>query len=89
MEFLTEVNTNTYSLDEDTMTKLKYISPKNLPPSFPVLTTAVTYLFLDKFNPAQWVWGVVITLVVIYWLIVIWGVINSDFIDVIGNRKGQ
>ena len=49
----------------------KVISVKNLPARFPVLTTAVSYLYLDKYNAAGWVWGVVGTVLAILWILVV------------------
>lgn len=69
------------------MNKLRYISPKNLPPSLPILTTAVVYLLLDKFNASQLVWGIVITLLVIYWLSVLFAVITADLVDVLPKEE--
>ena len=47
---------------------MKVLHPRHLPTKLPILTTAVIYLVMDKFHPAGWVWGVVITLLVIYWI---------------------
>lgn len=53
------------------MTDKKVISVKNLPARFPVLLTAVAYLYLDKYNAPGWVWGVSGTVLAILWVITI------------------
>lgn len=53
----------------------KVISFKNLPSRFPVLSTIVFYLLLDKLNSPGWLWGVVGTVMGLVWIgaiIAIW-----------------
>jgi hypothetical protein len=39
------------------MKKTKVIARKNLPAKFPILSTVVAYLLLDKLNAVDLVWG--------------------------------
>ena len=65
------------------MKKVKVISYKNLPAKLPLLSSAVSYLFLDKFNAPGWVWGVVITLFSILWISCVIKLSNEDVIDIL------
>lgn len=52
------------------MTK-KVIKNKYLPAKLPLTSIACTYLLLDKFKAAEWVWGAL----GLFWLIIIIAVI--------------
>lgn len=67
---------------QNKMKKSKVISYKNLPARLPWLSTAVAYLFLDKFNAVGWVWGMVITLFSILWILCIAGKCLQTSVDV-------
>jgi hypothetical protein len=47
------------------------ISPTQLPTRWPITSTAVILFALDRFHAAQIIWGIIITLLVIYWLVVL------------------
>lgn len=65
------------------MKKSKVIAYKNLPAKMPIVSSAVAYLFLDKFNAPGWVWGVVITLFSLLWIICIVAKIIQEEVEVI------
>lgn len=67
------------------MNKLQYISKGNLSPNLPIQFTALVYLFMDKFNAPGWLWGVVITILVILWLAIFYVLANAKHIDIIKN----
>ena len=64
------------------MKKTKTIAAKNNTPKLPTLLTAVTYLYLDKFNAPGWVWGVVGTIFAIFWIASIISFFISDSVDI-------
>lgn len=53
------------------MQKRKVISGKNLPQYVPINGTAITYLFLDKFHAAGWIWGALGFFWVVIWVAII------------------
>jgi len=53
------------------MKKRKVISSKNTNIRPPLLLTAVTYLFLDKFDAPEWLWGALALFFVILWIVFI------------------
>lgn len=63
------------------MDKQKVISRRNLPIRMPLVKTVVAYLLLDRLNAAGWVWGIVITLFSIYWLIFIIAIVTEQGVD--------
>lgn len=62
--------------------KQKVISRKNLPTKIPLVTILLAYLFLDKFNAPQWLWGVVITVLSICVIVCIVAMCNEESIDI-------
>lgn len=64
------------------MKNRKVISYKNLPSKIPLLSSAVAYLLLEKFNAAGWVWGVFITLFSLIWIVMIYGLATEETTDV-------
>ena len=48
--------------------KRKVVSYKSLPAHIPLLSTAVIYLFLDKFHAPEWLWASVGTLWAIFFI---------------------
>lgn len=64
------------------MEKIKRISHKNLPVKIPVTSTAVIYLYLDKYNAPGWLWGVVVTLIVIVLILTISIIYKEDKVDI-------
>lgn len=63
------------------MKRTKYISSKNLPLPFPWTLTALAILFLQVFDPSQLVWGIVSTIVVVWWLVVIVSRATGEYVD--------
>lgn len=62
--------------------KIKVISRKNLPARPPVLLTAVVYLFLDKFQASGVVWGVVFTILALFWIAWIIALFKEEDINI-------
>ncbi len=65
---------------------MKVINSKNLPLKSPFLLSIVTFLCLDKYNPAGWVWGVFVTIVVILWIIFFFVKSQEDDIDIFAGK---
>ena len=71
------------------MKKLKVISFKNLPVRIPFWGTAVIYLLMDKFNPSELVWGIVIA---IWGLIFIFSIIacsTQETVNIFEKKEGK
>lgn len=65
------------------MEKTKTISRKNLPAKIPGTTFLVWVLALDYWNAPGWLWGVVITIMVIILLSIIYSIFwKSESIDI-------
>jgi hypothetical protein len=65
----------------------KVITRKNLPSSLPLPFTMLVYLYLDRFNPAEWVWGVVATVLVIIWLSVLYSIATENRVDIFSGKN--
>jgi hypothetical protein len=65
------------------MAKRRLIAGKNLPIRPPFLGSMVYLLVLDRLGASSWVWGVVITLLVLAWALYIEQVINSEAVDLL------
>lgn len=61
----------------------KVIARQSLPAKFPFSFTGVVCLLLDRFNVPSWAWGVAITILVIYWIIIIVSILTEEEIKVI------
>lgn len=59
----------------------KVIARGQLPTSFPITSTAVCWLVLDRLRPSGWVWGVAGTVLVILWLVVIYAICTEDSVE--------
>jgi hypothetical protein len=68
------------TMEEEKQTKV--IKRKNLPSRPPLLLTAVLYLFLDKFNAPDLIWGILGTLMAIIWVAVIYSMVKEDDVDI-------
>lgn len=53
------------------MAKKKVISAKNIPVKLPIILTAVAFLYLDRYDPPGFVWGVSWTLLGLLWILCI------------------
>jgi hypothetical protein len=42
-----------------------------MPAQWPVQTTALAYLLLDRWSAAGWVWGVVGTVLALFWVLAV------------------
>jgi len=47
---------------------MKVIIRQQLPTNLPIWPSVVCWLLLDRLQPASWVWGSVITVLVIFWI---------------------
>lgn len=65
---------------------MKVLAHKNIPTKFPIWTTAVGWLLLDRFQPAQWVWGAVGVLALIIWGISIHAVFTQKQVDLFEDK---
>lgn len=63
------------------MKRDKVVSFKQLPSQLPTTGTAVWLLVLDRLHAPGWVWGVVITLLVLIWIIVIVMMIKKQQVE--------
>jgi len=63
------------------MSKKFVVSRKSLPTSLPIQVTVIGYLLLDKFHPAEWVWGAVVLFLVLLWINSIILIINEEQVD--------
>lgn len=60
---------------------------KNTRVHLPLLSTAVAYLLLDKFNASDLIWGIVGTVYFIIWIAAIIIVWKSEGIDIFEDHK--
>jgi hypothetical protein len=63
------------------------IKKSNLPTRLPVLLTAVVYLLLDRFHPADWVWGAVGAVFVLVWIGAFVAWFKEDEVDIFENPE--
>jgi hypothetical protein len=68
-------------------TKKKVISTKNMPVRFPLITMAVIYLYLDKYNAPQWLYGVVITLAVLVAITFFYAKYQEESVDILEDKN--
>ena len=68
------------------MNKTKVISNKNFPVPMPLQFSAIVYLLLDKFHADSWVWGVVCTILAIFWIAYFVCIATSDYVDIFEKR---
>lgn len=61
--------------------KRTVISAKQMPTHYPFISTAVVWFVLDRFKTPGWVWGIVGTLVVIYWSIIIYALFTEEQVE--------
>ena len=61
---------------------MKTIKYDNLPQKLPIVSTAVAYLILDKFQAHSFVWGIIGTMFFIFWAVSIINLIISEQVDV-------
>lgn len=59
-------------------TKRKVVSYKHLPAKFPVTTSVVTWLLLDRIHASGVLWGVGGTIIAIAWVASILEVLSTD-----------
>jgi len=66
------------------MKKLKKIARQNIPHNFPVVSTTVAWLLLDRLDASGIVWGIVGTVFAILWVLVLLDIVWSDSVDLLG-----
>lgn len=70
------------------MSEKRVIARKYMPTNLPLLTTAVAYLFLDKFQAAGWVWGAASVVLLLFWAGGIYSLYQEEQYEVVlGQRK--
>lgn len=62
--------------------KLTVVKSSNLPATPPVLSTAVTFLLLDRFHSPGWIWGMVGTLIGILWILFVYARLHEEQKDI-------
>ena len=67
--------------------KRKVIAYKNLPAKLPLTQTLLVLLILDKYNAPQWVWGVVITIYSLLWILSIVSIANEKLYDLFDDNQ--
>jgi hypothetical protein len=65
------------------MPKLKVISKKNLPTRFPLVSSCVAFLMLERFHAAGWIWGVAGTCFAVLWVACFYTAFNETQIDLL------
>jgi hypothetical protein len=61
---------------------LKTIRPGNLPTRLPFISTAVILLILDRFQAPAWTWGIICTLLGIYWILACLMIYQEERVDI-------
>ncbi len=69
------------------MKKQKFIKGNNLPPRFGLLSPLVWWLILERFSAPGWVFGLVYTLIGIFYISEIIRLCISDSVDLVGNDQ--
>jgi len=68
---------------------MKKISRKNLPAYLPFNLTAITYLLLDKFHAAGWVYGVAYTLLALIWIGALTSIAKEESVDILNGKSSD
>lgn len=63
--------------------KLKKIDRKNIPHNFPVTLTGLLILWFDYYEASGFMWGILVTYLVIWWGLVIWDMAVSKEYDLL------
>lgn len=50
------------------MDKMKVVKREFIPTRLPLSQTLISVLMMDYYNASGWVWGVVITLILLWWI---------------------
>jgi len=66
--------------------KRTVISRDNFPSRLPVMVTLVFWLTLDRFNAAQWIYGAVGLLLLLFWINAIIRIVNDEEVDIFENK---
>lgn len=69
------------------MKKIKVIHTGDLPGKVPINSTLVYILALDHWKAPQWLWAVVLTLVVLVWILFIVRLRQQEPTKLFENRK--
>ena len=66
------------------MKRYKKIARQNIPHNFPLVSTTVAWLLLDRLDASGIVWGIVGTVFAILWVLVLLDIVWSDSVDLLG-----
>lgn len=69
---------------EQDMKKPKYIKASNLPPRGIVVVPIFWWMFLDRMNAPDWLFGIVGTLLALVTITELWRMFAGEGVDVIG-----
>lgn len=58
---------------------MKVVHPGQLPPKSPLPITALMWLLFDRLEASGWAWGVLITLLAIWWVGWFLTVVNAEW----------
>jgi len=61
--------------------KHKVIAGKNLPAKLPIALSVALWLLMDRYHAPGWLWGVVGTVMAIYWILEIVGICTQEPVD--------
>lgn len=55
----------------------------------PVIWTMTWLLFLDRFNAPQWLWGIILFINILFWLIYLYEHFTTDYdeVDLFENKQ--
>jgi len=66
--------------------KLKKIDRKNIPRNFPVTITGLMILWFDYYNASDFMWGVLVVFLIIWWGLTIWDIAISKEYDLLKDK---
>ena len=67
--------------------KPKVVSYKSLPIRIPWVHTALAYLFLDRFKAPGWAWGVVATVIALFWILSFIGLATQEQVNLFEDKS--
>lgn len=60
-----------------------------LPPKPPLIGCLVAYLFLDRIQAPEWIWGAVSLFYLILWIAFVVIIFKADYIDIFEKAKEE
>lgn len=64
------------------MKRRKVVHYNQLPSRYPFWVSATTWLLLDRLQPPGWVWGVVLTLLALIWVMQVVAIWHEDKVSI-------